>query len=136
MMTRQGTINDLDAVNLIDCFDHNRRVALEEGRCLVTEADERIVGFIVYASRGLIGRDFIEYLVVDSGYRRRGVAVTLLRAVEHRLQGGRLFISTEADNTPMLALLGHDGWIPAGRIEGINPIGFDELFFYRDLPRD
>lgn len=133
MIIRTGTPADLQAIDRFDCFGGDRATALAAGRCLVAESDGRVVGFVVYAERGLIGRDFVEFLVVDEASRRRGVAVALLRAVEAELSPGRLFISTEEGNAPMRALLAKDGWTPSGQIDGINSSGFAELFFYRDV---
>lgn len=132
MLIRQANATDLDTINAFDCFGGDRPDAVAAGRCLVAEDDGRVAGFVVYGLRGLIGKDFVEFLVVDEPFRRRGLAVALLRAVEQRLATGRLFISTEADNAPMLALLERDGWTPAGQIDGINESGHAERFFYRD----
>jgi len=46
---------------------------------------------------------------------------------------GRLFISTEADNQAMLALLPRQGWTHAGAVEGANENSQAEVFFYKDL---
>jgi len=132
MHIRQGTPADSVGIAAFDCFGGDRPSALEAGRCLVAEVDGRVAGFVVFAKRGLIGRDFVEFLVVDEPYRRRGVAVSLLDAVGDQLGPGRLFISTEAGNAPMRGLLARQGWTPAGGISGLNASGCDELFFYRD----
>ncbi|MFN3166040.1 MAG: GNAT family N-acetyltransferase [Phycisphaeraceae bacterium] len=133
MRVRRGTPQDSDAIAAFDCFGGDRPAALEAGRCLVAEIDGRVAGFVVYAKHGLIGRDFVEYLVVHETFRRRGVAAMLLDAVGERVGPGRLFISTESGNTPMRTLLAKQGWTPAGHLSGANRSGCDELFFYRDV---
>jgi len=134
MDIRTATPVDGQAIAAFDCFGGDRPAAIEAGRCLVAEMDGRLAGYVVFQRRALIGRDFVEFLVVDESFRRAGVAVALLRAVESRLEGGRLFISTGASNAPMQSLLGKGGWSAAGQIEGVNTDGSAELFFYRDLP--
>lgn len=134
MHIRQGTPDDAPAIAAFDCFGGDRPAALQEGRCLVATVDEQLTGFVVYQRKGLIGRDFIEFLVVHEGYRRRGIAIALLREVERVVGPGRLFISTEANNTRMLALLEKDGWVPSGQIDNLNDSGHVERFFCRDLP--
>jgi GNAT superfamily N-acetyltransferase len=135
MHIRPGTTQDHCAIQAFDCFGGNRLAALDEGRCLVAVVDKNIAGFVSYQRGGLIGKDFIEYLVVNEPYRRKNVAVSLLRAAESELAPGRLFISTEAENTPMLALLDKEGWTAAGQIDHINASGHAERFFFADLPR-
>ena len=132
MHIRKGNPDDAQAIAVFDCFGGDRPAALQEDRCLVAIIDGQIAGFVVYKRKSLIGRDFVEFLVVDEAFRRRGVAVALLREVERVTGPGRLFISTEANNQPMLALLEKDGWTPSGQIENINDSGHVERFFCRD----
>lgn len=129
---RVGTPDDADAIASFDCFGGDRPAALREGRCLVATVNKQIAGFVIYKQKSLIGRDFVEFLVVDEPYRRQGIAVALLREVESALGPGRLFISTEANNIQMLALLEKNGWTPSGHIDNINDSGHAERFFCRD----
>jgi len=133
MQINPGKPTDAEAIEAFNCFDCDIEAALGEDRCLVAEIGQQIAGFVIYKPNGLIGKNFVEYLVVGEAYRRRGVAIALLRAVEQTIGPCRLFISTEADNTPMLALLDKNHWRPAGQIDHINDSGHAELFFYRDL---
>lgn len=133
---RIGAPDDATAIAAFDCFGGDRPAALQEQRCLVATIDEQITGFVVYKRKSLIGRDFIEFLVVDEPFRRRGIAIALLRAVEREVGPGRLFISTEANNTRMLALLDKDGWTPSGQIDNLNDSGHVERFFCRDVASD
>lgn len=133
MQTRPGNPADAQAIDAFNCFDCDTDSAIRDGRCLVAVINDQAAGFVIFKRQGLIGKNFVEYLVVDQAYRRRGVAVALLRAVERTLGPCRLFISTEADNAPMLALLDQDGWQRAGQIDHINDSGFAEVFFFRDV---
>lgn len=133
MDVRTATPDDAQAIAAFDCFGGDRPGALKDGRCLVAEIDRQIAGYLAFKRQHLIGKDFVEFLVVHDDYRRRGIAVALLRAVEKEIGSGRLYISTGGDNTRMQALLAKDGWTAAGQIEGVNPGGDPELFFFRDL---
>jgi GNAT superfamily N-acetyltransferase len=134
MKTRIGQPEDLEAIQAFDCFGGDRAADLAAGRCLVAELDRGIAGYVVFSPKGLIGQHFINFLVVDEPYRRQGVAVALLRAVEKQLLPCRLFISTGKTNTRMQALLTKDGWTSAGQIAGMMPGEFTELFYFRDVP--
>lgn len=134
MQIRVAKLSDIGVIETFEVFDHDISSAIEAGRCLVAESEGRAVAYVVYALRGLIGKDFVKFLVVDPAYRRRGVALLLLRGVEGAVGAGRLYISTGGDNATMQALLHKDGWTAAGQIDGINANRSAELFFYRDLP--
>ncbi|MFK7789215.1 MAG: N-acetyltransferase family protein [Phycisphaeraceae bacterium] len=132
MQIRTATTDDAEAIAAFDCFGGDRPAAIQAGRCVVAEVDGDIAGYAVFKKRGLIGRDFVEFLVVRDGLRRRGVAVALLLELEARCSPGRLFISTESNNAPMLALLQRQGYRAAGQITDINASGNAERFFCRD----
>ena len=133
-MIRAGTTSDFDQIDAFDPFSGDRASELSQGRCLVAEADTQVVAYVTFSVVGFIGRPFVHFLAVAPGHRRRGVALALLRAVEAEIGTGRLFISTEAGNGPMLSLLARDGWTPAGCVQGVNDDGSAECFFFRDLP--
>ena len=135
MQIRSGTPSDTDRIAAFNCFDIKADEAINQNRCLVAIIDGDVAGFVIYKQRGLIGKNFVEYLVVNEPFRRKGVAEALLRAAENELGPCRLFISTEADNTPMLTLLNKYGWSPSGQLDQINDSGQAEVFFYKDLPR-
>ena len=136
MQTRPGTPADLPEIEAFDCFGGDRPGAINEDRCIVAVIDDQIAGYIVYKRQALIGKNFIEFLVVNEPYRRRGIAVALLRAAEQTLGTCRLYISTGQTNTRMQALLAKDGWTPAGQIEQINSDGTAELFYFREVRGD
>lgn len=98
----------------------------------MAECDGRVAGYIVFSEHGLIGQHFINFLVVDELFRRRGIATDLIQAVGQRLGPCRLFISTGKTNTRMQTLLAANGWTAAGQIAGMLPGEFTELFFFRD----
>ncbi len=134
-MIRVGVPGDFEMIDAFDPFAGDRREELAAGRCLVAEVEGQVVGYATFSPAGFIGRPFVHFLAVGVGHRRRGVAVALLRAVEGRVVGGRLFASTEEGNTAMLRLLERDGWTAAGCVRGVNEDGSAECFFHRDVAR-
>ena len=136
MHLRKATPDDAAAIDAVNCFSGDRLGAIKQGRCVTAIIDEQVAGFVVYHQAGLIGKPFVEYLVVAPSFNRRGIGMALLRAVENELRPCRLFISTQADNTPMLSLLSEQDWKRAGRIDQINNSGEAELFFFRDIAAD
>ena len=61
------------------------------------------VAYVSWARQGFVGRDCVTFLSVEEAHRRRGLATVLLRAAAAAIGPGRIFISTEEDNHPMLA---------------------------------
>ena len=133
-MIRPAVAADFAAIDAFDPFAGDRSREIAEGRMLVAEREGQVAGFISWLPGGFIERDFISFLCVGPAHRRLGLAVTLIHAVEARIGTGRLFISTEADNTVMLTLLPAQGWTNAGTVAGVNEGGGAEVFFYKDLP--
>lgn len=100
---------------------------------LVAEIEGVPAGYLSWQPNGFIGRDFIAYLCVSERYRRQHVASALISRAVAIIGPGRVFISTETDNTAMLTLLERSGWIRAGAVEGVNASGQAEVFFYQDV---
>jgi ribosomal protein S18 acetylase RimI-like enzyme len=79
------------AVELVD--DALRRPTSDDYRFLVCEQDERLLGYACFGATPMTEGCFdLYWLVVDSSFRRAGVARELLSAVELTLRrcGGRL----------------------------------------------
>lgn len=131
---RLASLNDFAAIDAFDPFAGDRALEIADERMLVAEEGSNVVGYVSWAPAGFIGRDYVTFLCVRPDQRRRGLALTLLRAVEERLAQGRLFISTEEDNEAMLALLPREDWLHAGVVAGANDGDRAEVFFYKDLP--
>jgi GNAT superfamily N-acetyltransferase len=134
---RPATESDANAVLSIDggvlgTAEHASLVSrrIESGHCLVSESEGRVLGFATVHPRSFFGRDFIELLVVDTDFRRQGVANALLGACAHRSTTPELFTSTNSSNLPMLNLLRKAQWLFSGELVGIDE-GDPELVFYR-----
>ncbi len=129
---RPGVAADTPAIAAFDRFAGDRAREIAEGRLIVAEQDGALAGYVAFAPFGFNGCDFISYLCVADGYRRRGVGRALIGAAEAALHDPRIFISTEADNDVMRDLLAGAGWTYAGAVTGANDSGAAELFFYKD----
>jgi ribosomal protein S18 acetylase RimI-like enzyme len=132
-MIRPAEPRDFSAIDAFDDFGGNRRREIAEQRCLVCEQDGAVVGYVSWLPEGFISNHFVSFLMVAETGRRRGVATRLLAAVETRLRPCKLFISTDADNEVMLALLRARGWSYSGTIEAVNRNGGGESFFRKVL---
>jgi ribosomal protein S18 acetylase RimI-like enzyme len=88
------------------------------------------VGWIA-ADESFFERTFVWTLWVEEGSRRVGIATALLDAVANTSEGPRTFVSTNASNAPMHALLARSGWSRAGEIDGLDP-GDPEVVYFRD----
>ena len=129
---RRGEPHDLPRLMEFDCFSGDRINEIVEGRMMVAEVRATVVGYLAWQPGGCIGKDYVNKLVVDGRYRRRGIAQALTQALSTTLSG-RVYISAGAANTAALSLIHGTGWTPAGRIDGLLPRDEPELFFRRDL---
>ncbi len=132
-MIRPAVAGDLTAIDAFDPFAGDRAHEIAEGRMFVVEVAGQVAGYLSWLPSGFVGRDYITFLCVEATYRRRGLAIMLIRAVEASIGSGRVFISTEEDNAATLALLARDGWTRAGAVAGVNTGERAEVFFYKDL---
>lgn len=86
-------------------------------------------------ARSFFQRWFVEMLVVAEAQRRRGHGAALLAALEARAwRDGELWTSTNRSNRPMRALLRSRGYVPRGRVTGLDA-GDAELFFMKKAAR-
>jgi ribosomal protein S18 acetylase RimI-like enzyme len=130
--TRIAEPYDLSRLMAFDSFRGDRIAEIVERRMLVAEIGDLVVGYLAWQQGGCIGKDYVNKLVVDNGYRRRGIAQELVSAL-NTVIGGRVFISTGSNNAAAVSLLESTGWTHAGQIVGLLPMNESELFFYRDL---
>jgi ribosomal protein S18 acetylase RimI-like enzyme len=133
-MIRPALPSDQDAIGAFDPFFGDRGREIVEGRMLVAEVGGAVAGFCTFSVDGFIGRPFVHFLAVAPSYRRRGVALALLRDVTRRIAAGRIFISTESHNTTMHAVLARDGWTFAGAVAAVNFDESPEWFYFKNLP--
>lgn len=130
--TRLAEPIDLAAVMAFDAFPGDRIVEILERRMLVVEVDDRIQGYASWQNKGCIGKDYVNKLIVNEAYRRRGLAKRLIDALNTVLSG-RVFISAPANNVAAIELLQVSQWTYGGNIVGILDQDEAEVFFYKDL---
>ena len=135
-MIRPAVAADFAAVDGFDPFAGDRAREITESRMLVAEETGEPIAYLSWLPSGFVGRDYVTFLCVRPDRRRLGLGVALLRAIEAHIGLGRLFVSTEEDNSTMLALLPREGWTNAGTVMGANEGGRAEVFFYKDLCGD
>jgi ribosomal protein S18 acetylase RimI-like enzyme len=112
--------------------ERRARVAREliaMGKSWIAEWAGAKAGYVL-ASRRFFDRPFVELLVVDPAFRRRGIAEALLARCEAAHNDDRIFISTNASNAAMRALLAKAGFEASGEIHNLDP-GDPELVFVR-----
>jgi len=133
---------DLDALFALDVIaqrEESRRAFIAHsvacGHCwAATDAANTAVllGYGVL-DKSFFGQDFIALVVVGDSARRRGVGAAILRGLESRSFGTKLFTSTNASNLPMQALLSKCGFIGSGQVENLDE-GDPELVFVKIRP--
>ena len=107
------------------------REAVEREECLVARFEGVIAGFAV-VDRSFYDQRFVALLIVDPDYQRRGIGSALMRAVEARFPGEKLFTSTNASNLKMQALCERLGYVRSGYIENLDE-GDPEIIYFKQL---
>ena len=99
------------------------------GESWIAEVGGKAAGYAL-ASRRFFDRPFVDLLVVDPTFRRRGLGEALMTRCEAAHSDDRIFTSTNASNAPMRALLAKAGYEPSGEIHNLDP-GDPELVFVK-----
>jgi hypothetical protein len=108
-------------------FSHFR-----EHRIVVAEAAGRIVGLLAWRT-DWFGCSLASLVIVEEGFRRRGIAREMFLAVERLSPGPRLFSSTVEDDAAAIRMHGALGFRASGHIDNL-PGGRRELLFFRRIP--
>jgi GNAT superfamily N-acetyltransferase len=107
------------------------REAIRKRHCLVAEREADLLGYAI-CDRSFLDQPFVALLFVRDSARRQRVGTALLRELEARCEGPKLFTSTNQSNEAMQRLLASLGWRPSGVILNLDP-GDPELLFVRML---
>jgi ribosomal protein S18 acetylase RimI-like enzyme len=102
--------------------------AVQRQQCLVAESDGQVAGFAVLHHE-FFEQPFISLVVVAVEFRRRGIALQLLRAVESACGSSKLFSSTNASNLPAQELLRKAGFSRSGVVENLDPGDAEYIYF-------
>lgn len=118
-------------------LDPQRRTALisraiKYAECYIALHHGVIRGFAVM-NYGFFDNGFVELLIVDEKYRRRGIGAALLGHLFARCGTKKLFTSTNLSNEPMQKLLSKTGFNFCGCIDALDE-GDPELFFVKIKP--
>ncbi len=79
--------------------------------------DGQIIGFLIAELYGFFDENTVSLVVVDNYCRRRGVGTSMVHAAERIFGRGKLFMATNASNTPMRQLCDKLGYKEVGRIQ-------------------
>ncbi len=134
IVLRPGQATDLPLLQAFDPFAGRRDREIEEGLLQVAARQNEVLAYLTFSRGGFVGNPYIEFLAVAPSGRRQGLASRLLAWALAQHPGLRVFISTEADNFPMRALLQAGPWTEAGAVHGANGPRAAEVFFYTDVP--
>ncbi|MBO0936003.1 GNAT family N-acetyltransferase [Fibrella sp. HMF5335] len=112
---RKAVAADFEAIDEFDMFAGDRQEEISRGECFVAVQGETVAGYLTTA-RSFYQNPFIAYIQVRDNQQRHGIGHALLAFAESRWPVEKIYISTEADNAPMLHLLQKRGYTPAGEI--------------------
>ena len=110
--------------------------AIKAGSCFVARTPDDVVGFAIL-DRSFFGEAYLSLLIVARDYRRMGVGRALVRHVESRIPGRKLFTSTNRSNRPMQRFCAALGFVRSGVVENLDE-GDPELIYVKWArgPRD
>lgn len=114
----------------------NRAELLEErinaGRIYVAAEGERVVGLATFETN-FLGCLYLSLVMTHPDFRRRGIARRLIGEIEKHSTNGKLFSSTEADNSVSIQMHKALGFRRCGYIDDL-PQPQREILFCKDVP--
>ena len=117
---------------LEDRREHILKHALQWQGVLVAEIDGTIAGYAIF-DPDWFDSTFLKLIVVDARFRRRGIALELIRQIGHEhCPSGRFFSSTEEDNVASKALHTKIGFVESGYLANL-PQPYPEIFYYKQV---
>lgn len=103
-----------------------------EHRLVVAEAEGGIVGLLAWRA-DWFGCSFVSLVIVREGFRRRGIAREMFRAVEFQSRSPRIFSSVQEDDAEAIRMHAALGFRPSGHVDNL-PQGARELLFFKRIP--
>ncbi|RMN19939.1 hypothetical protein ALQ63_03108 [Serratia plymuthica] len=136
MIFRLATMQDINVLIGFDTHashDLHRHTEIREwceaGVCHIAELAGEIVAYGVLHYH-FYGYGFIDILMVDERFRRRGVGRKLLEQLKSLCERPKLFTSTNGSNLPMKRLLLEAGFTESGCIENLDENDPERVFFF------
>ncbi len=108
----------------------------KNGEILVAIENDKLVGFIGFAKDVFFESDYIEALVVDKNFRRKGIAKSLVQECEKQaMKRGcrRVFSSVEPSNLASFQMHRSLGYIECGYVDHIWGENKRDIFFTKKL---
>ena len=137
-MIRDATEHEIDgiiAIDLIAATEETRQQHIREwvrrGCAIIALIDERVVGYAVLEYT-FFSCGFISMLIVQEGYRRKGIATALVKRLEETCNTAKLFTSTNESNAPMQALMKNMSYEPSGIVHNLDE-GYPEVFYFKRI---
>jgi GNAT superfamily N-acetyltransferase len=127
---RLATNQDEKVIDVFDEFRGNRPIEISRQEVWVAEINHEICGYITF-NNSFYRKPFIKYLNTHPRFERQGVAEALVKFIEAQCKGKKLFISTEADNFPMLRFFEKNQYRLVGMVNEIQEAA--EVVFCKDV---
>jgi GNAT superfamily N-acetyltransferase len=127
---RLATQQDEKAIDAFDHFSGNRPIEISRQEVWVAEINHKIAGYATF-NYSFYRKPFIKYLNTHPMFERQGVADALVKFIETQCKGKKLFISTEADNFPMLRFFEKNHYRLVGMVNEIQEAV--EVVFCKDV---
>ena len=105
--------------------------AILENQCFIILANNSKVGFVIFDYR-FFDQGWIELIIIDKGYRGRGIGGKTIDLICEQSKSSKVFTSTNLSNTPMQSVLAKAGFMYSGKLEGLDDDD-PELFYYKVL---
>ncbi len=105
--------------------------SVKAGQCFITRENDNITGFGILEYT-FYGQGFIGLLIVDSEYRRRGIASAIIKYIESICKTKKLFTSTNKSNIIAQKLYESLGFSRSGYIENLDE-GDPEIVYFKQL---
>jgi GNAT superfamily N-acetyltransferase len=131
---RLANNQDEKAIDVFDEFRGNRPIEISRQEVWVAEISieggNEIAGYATF-NYSFYRKPFIKYLNTNPQFERQGVADALVKFIETQCKGKKLFISTEADNFPMLRFFEKHKYRLVGMVNEIQEAA--EVVFCKDV---
>lgn len=130
MIIRLANKLDEVAIGAFDVFGGSRATEIERNEIWVAEINNEIAGYITF-NLSFFRKPFIKYLNVNPDFRRQAIAEKLVVFMERKCVGQKLFISTEANNYPMIHFFEKYKFRFVGMINEIQEVA--EIVYCKDI---